>query len=213
MNQLSELGTSRRQQKNEETRRKLYGAMEQIMNEYDYNTVTIRNICKVAGVAYGSFYNLFENKETFLMYYLSYDFLEYQKKYYEKRPEFEHMNNIEKSIDIFVCCANYNVEKGIKFIRGFYLPNNGSLFPNADAPDKDYAFTPLVRQGSEILDKAKESGELPASVDSREMIYMYCYLFNGITFNWCLSGGKIDMVAWTERVLKSYARTRQRENG
>lgn len=204
MDRLEEIGVSRRQLKNEETKRKLYGAMEQIMNTYDYNTVTIRNICKVADVSYGSFYNLFENKETFLMYYLSHDFLEYQGEYYENREEFQKMSCLEKSVDIFECCASYNVEKGIKFISGFYLPNNHSLFPSPEYPDRDYAFTPLVSQGTGLLNQAKEQGELDPAADPQQMIHMYCYLFNGITFNWCLSGGKIDMTGLTREILYQY---------
>ena len=110
----------KRELKNEENRRRLREAMETIMEEDDYNTVTIRNICQVSGVSYGSFYNLYESKEVFLREYLTEDFTKYLRNYYSTHQEFEKLNYLEKSIDIFVCCARYNTIKGIRFIRGFY---------------------------------------------------------------------------------------------
>lgn len=201
MDNLQGIGKTKRQKKNEETRQKLCKAMERIMNEYDYNTVTIRNICKVAEVAYGSFYNLFDSKEAFLMYYLTHDFTQYMEQYYLENQEFDKLSCLEKSVDIFVCCARYNVEKGLKFIRAFYSPDNDSLFPDMGMPEKDYSFTPLMRQGREYLKKAKENGELNTKADIEKMIHMYCYLFNGITFNWCLSKGNIDVVGLTQKML------------
>ena len=56
--------------------------METIMEEDDYNTVTIRNICQVSGVSYGSFYNLYESKEVFLREYLTEEFTKYLRNYY-----------------------------------------------------------------------------------------------------------------------------------
>ena len=82
--QLEGLALSARERKNQENKQKLYDAAAQIMEMYDYNTVTIRNICKVSGVSYGSFYNLFDSKETFLRYYLTNDFTAYMEDYFNR---------------------------------------------------------------------------------------------------------------------------------
>ena len=59
-------------------------------------------------------YNLFENKEKFLTYYLTHDFISYKENYYKNNKEFDSLNYIDKSIDIFVTCAKYNQMKGLK---------------------------------------------------------------------------------------------------
>ncbi|MBQ9156729.1 MAG: TetR/AcrR family transcriptional regulator [Eubacterium sp.] len=196
----------KRQLKNEENRRRLLDAMESIMEQYDYNTVTIRNICQVSGVSYGSFYNLYESKEVFLREYLTEDFTRYLTDYYKEHGEFDDLSNVDKSIDVFVCCARYNVIKGIRFIRGFYTPNNDSLFPDLDATDEKYSFTPLLQMAEEYLKKAKAEGTLSDQADIMKITHTYCYIFNGVTFNWCLSNGKVDMVGETERLFKEYIR-------
>lgn len=103
-----EIKLSKREQKRQETLNKLLNAMNEIIEKYDYDTLTIRNICSVPGVSSGSFYNLFENKEKFLTYYLTHDFISYKENYYKNNKEFDSLNYIDKSIDIFVTCAKYN---------------------------------------------------------------------------------------------------------
>lgn len=200
---LEGLALSARERKNQENKQKLYDAAAQIMEMYDYNTVTIRNICKVSGVSYGSFYNLFDSKETFLRYYLTNDFTAYMEDYFKQNADFQQKDPLEKSVEIFLCCANYNLEKGLHFISSFYSTKNHSLFPKAGG-EEEYSFTPLVQQGKVYLKEAKEKGLLPAECDVDKMICMYCYLFNGITFNWCLSQGSLDIVYWVKQTLQNY---------
>lgn len=206
----TELGLTKRQIKSAETKEKLCDAMIYIMDEYDYNTVTIRNICKVSGVSYGSFYNLFDSKEDFLRYYLTSDFTKFKENYYQEHKEFQALSNIEKSIDIFVCCARYNVSKGIKFIKGFYSPDNKSLCPLENEGQKEYSFTPLVREAIEYLEQAKKDGTLKEETDIRQLVNEYCFLFNGITFNWCISNGKYDMVGLTRQYLTEYVQSQNK---
>ncbi|WKY45229.1 TetR/AcrR family transcriptional regulator [Eubacteriaceae bacterium ES2] len=198
-----EILLSNRQLKNEETRKKLLDAMEHIMEKYDYNTLTIRNLCKVSGVAYGSFYNLFESKEDFLRYYLTHDFVEYMENYYSGNDEYEQMNALEKCVDLFVTCAKYNENKGLLFISGFYSPYNYSLSPLGN-DDKEYSFTPLVSMSIELLNRAKDEGLLPKEIDCQRVVDQFCYLFNGITFNWCISRGKFPMVQSVREVFGIY---------
>ena len=189
----TDIGISKRKQKSEETKSKLLDAMLYIMDKYDYNTVTIRNICSVSGVSYGSFYNLFESKEDFLRYYLTSDFLKYKEEYYRGNTSFAGLSAAEKSIDIFVCCASYNIYKGVKFISAFYSPNNTTLCPIPDPGGKEYSFSPLADEARGYLETAKKEGLISAAADIDEIVRQYCYLFNGITFNWCISSGGYDI--------------------
>ena len=191
---MKKLPLSKRDQNNQKNREKLRKAMDRIIETYDYDTVTIRNLCTVSGVSYGSFYNLFKTKENFLCYYLTQDFMQYMDRYYQTRQEtFEQLGPIEKSVDIFVCCAAYNMEKGLTFISAFYSPRNESLFPDPAYPEQEYSFTPLLRLGRQYLSQAKKEGLLRENADIETIIHQYVYLFNGITFNWCISRGKVDI--------------------
>ena len=62
-----EIKLSKRAQKRQETLNKLLDAMNEIIEKYDYDTLTIRNICSVSGVSYGSFYNYLKPKKSSLL--------------------------------------------------------------------------------------------------------------------------------------------------
>lgn len=202
---MEELKVSKRDLNNQQNREKLFHAMHEIIEKYDYNTVTIRNLCSVSGVSYGSFYNLFKTKENFLRYYLSQDFVAFMEQYYAAHEEaFQAMNAAEKSIDIFECCARYNVEKGLKFVSAFYSSRNYSLFPDPDCPEQEYSFTPLLNLAREYLTQAKQQQLLRPEADVEKLIYTYVYIFNGVTFNWCISQGKVNMVNEVYRCLTAF---------
>jgi len=55
--------------KSEETKKKLLDATEQMLSQYDFKHLTVRNICSESGVAYGSFYHHFSSKENLLYIY------------------------------------------------------------------------------------------------------------------------------------------------
>ncbi|MGN0999351.1 MAG: TetR/AcrR family transcriptional regulator [Faecousia sp.] len=50
--------------KSEETKKKIMDATERMLVQYGFKYLTVRNICDEAGVAYGSFYHHFGNKEN-----------------------------------------------------------------------------------------------------------------------------------------------------
>lgn len=197
-----EIKLSKREQKRQETLNKLLDAMNEIIEKYDYDTLTIRNICSVSGVSYGSFYNLFDTKEKFLTYYLTHDFISYKEAYYQEN-NLNAFNFIEQSIDIFVTCAKYNKSKGLKFISGFYSPNNYDLSP-LNMNDHYFCFTPLVEEARHYLTQAKEQHLLKEDAPVEEIIKEYCYIFNGSTFNWCISKAQMDIVQDIKTRLTNY---------
>lgn len=204
---MKNIELSKRDLNNQENKDKLLTAMNQIIEKYDYDTVTIRNLCKISGVSYGSFYNLFKTKENFLCYYLTSDFTKYMDEYDAIHAhEIQTMNPLERSIDIFCCCAEYNVKKGLKFVSAFYSPRNCSLFPDPTCPEQEYSFTPLLRLAREYLGQAKEQKILRADADIEYIIHRYVYIFNGITFNWCISQGKLDIVHEVDHCLSTFLR-------
>lgn len=204
---MENIELSKRDLNNRENRDKLLSAMNQIIEKYDYDTVTIRNLCKISGVSYGSFYNLFKTKENFLCYYLTDDFTKYMDEYSATHTQkIQMMNPLEKSIDIFCCCAKYNMEKGLKFVSAFYSPRNFSLFPDPACQEQEYSFTPLLRLARKYLEQAKVQKLLRPDADINYIVHMYVYIFNGITFNWCISQGKINILREVDHCLTMFLR-------
>lgn len=66
--------------KSEETKRKILTATKDMLAQYDFKYLTVRNICDEAGVAYGSFYHHFGNKENVIYQFICDLFLDAWKE-------------------------------------------------------------------------------------------------------------------------------------
>lgn len=196
---------SKREQKNQQSKDKLLSALESIVAKYGYDQVNIRAICKISGVSYGSFYNLFENKDKFLVYYLTNDFAKFKDAYYSQNEGFADQSPLEKIVDIYRCCGFYNLSKGVEFISAFYSPHNYSLYiPNAYNKNDYYSFTPLYEESLIYLEQAFSQWDVHTKEHRENVARRFCVLFNGATFNWCISKGELDLMHEIEYMFKLY---------
>lgn len=62
--------TITRDEKSQETRNKLLKTAGDLLRNYQFSVATVRNICKVSGVSYGSFYHFFGSKDNLLYQYV-----------------------------------------------------------------------------------------------------------------------------------------------
>ena len=65
---MKEKEMRRRPNQTEKTRRKIVEAIHASMKEADLSDITIRSVCKKAGVSIGTFYLYFSCKEAALLY-------------------------------------------------------------------------------------------------------------------------------------------------
>jgi hypothetical protein len=188
------LPKNKRSENSARLRKKLAEAADLLLEKCSYSELTIRNICRVSGVSYGSFYNLYESKEDFLANYISEDFVKFYKKHYKENTGFNLLAPMEKAIDIFVCCGKYNTFKGIAYIAGFYSPTNIFLYPhNKESIKKNHIFTPAYCETITYIEQAKKDGVISPEQDSDAIARKLCILFIGITFNWCISNATLDI--------------------
>lgn len=68
MSEIQEL--TKQQQKSRETKKKIFNAAKNILQEKGYEALSIKNICEEAGVSNGSFYHHFKTKDDLLSYYI-----------------------------------------------------------------------------------------------------------------------------------------------
>jgi AcrR family transcriptional regulator len=107
--------------KSEETKRKILDATKNMLSEYDFKFLTVRNICEQASVAYGSFYHHFSSKENLLFIYTK----DLYEKVYEANPLPKWINHDDyvKAVMWYFVVYGYFCEKvGKKLIR--YLSEN-----------------------------------------------------------------------------------------
>ena len=107
--------------KSEETKRKILTATEQMLSQYDFKYLTVRNICQEAGVAYGSFYHHFNSKENLLYVYTN----QLYRKNLEDNPlpDWIDTNDYVKCVLWYVAVLGFFCEAAGKDLMGYIYTN------------------------------------------------------------------------------------------
>jgi len=115
-------------------------------------------------------------------------------------------------VDIFQCCGFYNLSKGVDFISAFYSPHNYSLYiPTEFKKSDQYSFTPLYQESLIYLEQAVARGDITTKDSMEDVARRFCILFNGATFNWCISNGELDLIHEIEYTFRVYITTLKTE--
>lgn len=187
------------------TKQKILKAVDILMSQYNFDSVTVRKICEIADVSIGSFYHHFNTKENLLTTYLTDDHIAFTKLYFEKRKNKVKNNLIEKIIEIFKCCANHCYERGYEFTSAFQSTKNRGLLPS---PKENYqnksVFTPLFHQSIEILSQGQADGLIDKFSDVTDIAYDLCLMCHGFIYNWCVSEGELDLEEMIDRIFRAY---------
>ena len=197
---------SPRQKKSQQTWDSILKATVKLMKKYNYDSLTVRNICDAAGVSTGTFYHHFTSKENLLTYYLTDDFLSYATGRFTVISEAADTNPCDKAIAIYVCCAEYAEVKGVEFISGFYSPKNKSLLPpgtNKDTKNVS-AFTPIFEKTLDYFALGQKEGLITEELSSYDISYDMCMLFNGLIYGWCISGATLNLQPYVKKMLGMY---------
>ena len=196
---------NRQQVKSNATREKLLKAVDKLIKQYTYDSITVRNICDMANVSIGSFYHHFQTKENLLSIYLAEDYLEFSNEYFTQKKNLDEYDLIGKIIEIFKSCAVHCYERGYEFVSSFQSVKNKGLLPS---PKDNYmntsVFSPFFQQSVEILNQGKQENLLIEDVDTIKVAYDLCILCHGFLYNWCVSEGELDFEGLIDRIFISY---------
>jgi AcrR family transcriptional regulator len=160
------------------------------MEKKGLNNITVEEICKEAGVSIGSFYNCFESKNDILneIYKVADD---YFLSVVTKDMKDGSIN--DKIIRYFCHYADYNVQRGLEFVKHLYNPRNTMFI-------KKGRHMQLILQN--IIVEAQKLGEMPNDMLPEEIVEYFFIAVRGVVYDWCLHNGQYDLVEFTEKYVK-----------
>lgn len=176
-----------------ETRRKLLETGERMIAEHGFSNVSIDDIVKACGVARGTFYTYFKNKEDIV-------------QAISRMP----FGDLEAEIDEMDCKISekicYYAKEFTKRVQQHGLKITQQWIKNVIDPDAvpesedgkklNYDLNALEK----ILQNAVKKGELTESTPIREVTELIISQLYGIMTCWCMSNGVTD----TEKLLENY---------
>lgn len=194
---MAEKKTSRQLQA-EQTKRALFDAAMRLLEQQSFDSITVRDIVREAGVSIGSFYNYYHSKLE--VFYETYRFAD---DYFENsvRPALVQ-NSIEEKIRYFFYeYAAYSCEyNSFELTRVRYNPDNTCFHREGTR-----GMLPIL---TELLQQAKDCGAITCEDSAREMADFFMVCMRGVVYDWCISGGAYDLKERVDRyvcrLLKSY---------
>jgi len=187
---------SKQEQKSKETKERIYIALKKILGAQGYEQLSLKNICKEAGVSNGSFYHHFKSKDDLLSYYI------------EEQPKIdpdllEVPANIESAketiIYVYLNYVKYCNELGVEFLSSYYDTKNQALNPETRT-ERPY---PIITVQN-YVERAIEAKVLQLNVKIEEFTTDIRMIVIGNVFEWCLRKGAVDFAGNMKRSLRKY---------
>ena len=187
---------SKQELKSRETKRRIHEASKKILKSHGYEQLSIKNICKEAGVSNGSFYHHFESKDDLLSYYI------------EEQPVIapelldipRDLNDAKNAIvHVYLNYVKYCQSLGIEFMSSYYNTKNQALNP-AVRTKRPY---PIITVQN-YVEKAIEAGVISLNIDIDDFTTDIRMIVIGNVFEWCLRGGSVDFAGNMKRSLSIY---------
>lgn len=187
---------SPQQIKTQTTKNKILKATLKLMKKYGYEALSIKNICREAGVSNGSFYHHFKTKDEMLSYYL-------QNIMGSDLDALQniHINKTVKEviIDFYVNYANYCKKIGIDFMSNYYSTKNKAL----NTYTRHSGAYPITHLTSYLENEQKE-GTIKQNIKIQDIAADIRIIVTGNVFEWCVTDGQADFESNIKRSLSNY---------
>lgn len=180
-----------------ENKSKIVEATVQLLKEKGVEKVTVRNVCEKAGIAVGTFYYYFQNKDDLMFYFVSEGFYDVDFKSSE--------NNITgRIIELYMNMINHYKELGITFVKSFYSNTNSALSAYMTESDGKFVANSIMAKSEDEMDAAYRKGLIVEGTDIHMLCNDLCTIVKGSVFEWCLSNGEMDIESVVSRILTRY---------
>lgn len=185
----------------QKTRKKIFDAAASLMKEYGEDYLTIANICEKAGISKGTFFYHFNSKDDLMMYYLKEGFDDYVVSHRTLDEAGEDI--FELVVQLYEDYLDYCQEAGIDFISNYYVPKNKALDARGSMGSRE-TMNLLLKANVDGFEAAQKSGYVRTDWSAEDMAYDCCSIIKGCVFEWCVTDGRIDLIAHMKHMLYAY---------
>ena len=180
-----------------DNRQKIIDTTIELIKTHGADYLTVRNVCQAAEVATGTFYHYFRNKDDLLIYFvrdISFGDCELQTP----------LTDISGRItELYMNLINRYMQLGTDFMKSFYTTDNKALSAYMGITDGQFAAgTVMERCERELVDAAK-AGIIKETADVHTLSADICTIVKGCVFEWCLTGGKLNVEETVSRIIGS----------
>lgn len=174
-------------QRSQETQRKLIDAVIQLAREKNYEAVTVKEICAVAGVSTGSFYHQFGSKDDLVLAtYQKVDWL-LTESFLQSCRDLPPVQALDRLLRRYVSFVRDDV--------GLVLAQYYRVRLNHFGPDVEMdTDRPYFREVQRILEEAGGQGLLLSPLAPVPLTELLLCLIRGLFVDWLIQSGRYDLM-------------------
>ena len=180
---MEHLQKTARQIQEEQTKLQIFEAAMRLLEEQDFETITVRDIVQEAHVSVGSFYNAYHSKLD--VFYETYQVAD---NYFEQRvrPQLTEEDAVERIRHFFREYAVYNSEISLFALTKVLYNSDNACFHRESGSGMVQLLTECIQYG---LDR----GELASGHTAEEIENFLMVCIRGLVYDWCICDGGYDL--------------------
>ena len=186
---LDAVKKNKRQLQAESTKRQIFEAALRLLEQKEFETITVRDIVREAEVSIGSFYHSYASKLD--VFYETYQVAD---EYFdtEVRRRLTQPTAKARILCFFEEYAFYNCKKtAFPLLKVLYNPNNAYFHRS-----RNYGMQPML---VELVQQALLSGEFKSTLSAERIAEYLMVCSRGVVYDWCLAAGEYSL---TERLME-----------
>jgi len=178
---MSDKPVSSRKQQALETKTRIYQTALSLMEKKNYQSITIEEISKSAGVSVGAFYHYFKSKND-----IFFEIYQEADRYFEEyvAMELKAASGQPRIIEYFAHYAEYCLRVGLDTVKSLYNPDN-KLFIKYDR-----FMLQLLKQ---VINEAQTEQLLTVELSAQQITEYLLIAARGVVCDWCLHDGHYDL--------------------
>jgi AcrR family transcriptional regulator len=177
-----------------DAKNKIFEASAELMKHSAYDNLSVRNICRAAGISSGTFYYYFKNKDDLMTYVITEGYTKYKALHSN-----DSSDPPNKVFNILVFFAEYFSNLGLVYMTNFLSAKNQAL--NVDHILESVEHRQLVNDLIDGIKQSQQLGMISHDFNAREIYDELNIIFYGALFYWCLSSAKYNLSKSIRKML------------
>lgn len=195
---MKKSGRPGKNETNRECKDAILRATAALIGSIGADAVTVRKVCEKADVSIGTFYHYFSDKNDLMMAFVreeSFDGFDLQTP----------LTDIAGRItELYMHVIGKYQELGGDFMKRFYTTDNQALSAYLDEENGCFAPGTVMARSEKEMRDAIQAGVLQSDLNIHQTAMDVCTIVKGCVFEWCLTGGHMEIQETLSRILQNY---------
>ncbi len=172
------------------TKNKIYNVVTELLNQKEFDNISVSEICKKADVSIGTFYYYFNSKRGILFEINKKGDAFFTNDVKPKLNSSDSLVNIKKYLISYIKFVNSD---GVELVKHLYRHDN-KLFVKKDRPMQN-----ILR---DLIIEGQSKNQIKEEMSALEIVNFIFVIMRGIVFDWCLHDGQYDLVDYSKNFIQ-----------